>query len=56
MNIEVDSTRGTLERSLDTLKDPNTPKDGRIGTVGIVLIAAMAYVGVKIIEAMKGSE
>lgn len=53
---EVDSTRSTLERGLDTMKDPNTPKDGRIGTVGIILIAALAYVGVKVIDAMKDSE
>ena len=53
---EVDSTRGTLERGFDTMKDPNTPKDGRIGTMGIVLIAAIAFIGKTVIDAMKDSQ
>ncbi len=54
---EIQTRNDTLLRGgMETMRDPNVSKSGKIGTVGIVLLAALAFVGVKTIEAMKESE
>lgn len=54
---EIQTENNTLLRGgIETMRDPNVSKSGKIGTFGIVLLAALAFVGVKTIEAMKEGE
>lgn len=54
---EIQTKNDTLLKGgIETMRDPNVSKSGKIGTFGIVLLAALAFVGVKTIEAMKDGE
>lgn len=49
---ELIEQNSILERSLDTLRDPAVPKYAKIATIGLVVVAAVVYVGKTTIDAM----